>query len=415
MLAPNRPPEQLDDRATWRMSVLVLVFCFLTSMLARGAQEIFSVYLLPISTELGWDHAVVLSINSLTWLLSGAAGPFVGRLFDRAGPRTVYLGGFLLLGLAWISGSLSQHYWQMQLSLGIATGAGFACLGNISASLVLARWFGPRLPTAMAMMFAAGGVGIQLWLPISQLLINHLGWRGAYFACGAAVLGLMIPTALLPWRRLAAGRAGLAPAASLDAITPGPTLREAIRNPAFWGLASTFFFTGTGITAITVQVVAYLVEVGFAPLEAATAWGFTGLMMFIGLSSVGWLDGILGRMPTMLLTYSMTSTGLLVLWLLHRYPSPWLLGAFLVCFGCTLSSRGPLVSASAMQLFRGRHLGTIFGTISIASGLGPAFGSFIGGVIHDLTQAYDWVIVFSLFSIWMGMVPFIAIPALRKI
>jgi predicted MFS family arabinose efflux permease len=73
-----------------------------------------------------------------------------------------------------------------------------------------------------------------------------------------------------------------------------------------------------------------------------------------------------------------------------------------------------LLSATAMKLFRGKRLGTIYGTISIGSGLGSALGSWGGGVIRDLTHSYNSLIVLALVSVVIGMIPFLVVPALRN-
>jgi predicted MFS family arabinose efflux permease len=79
-----------------------------------------------------------------------------------------------------------------------------------------------------------------------------------------------------------------------------------------------------------------------------------------------------------------------------------------------IGSRGPLLAATAMKIFRGEHLGTIYGAITIGAGLGSALGSWTGGLIHDWTQSYDLLIAFSLVSVVLGMIPFLVVPALRR-
>ena len=69
-----------------------------------------------------------------------------------------------------------------------------------------------------------------------------------------------------------------------------------------------------------------------------------------------------------------------------------MLTGFVVCFGSMIGSRGPLLTATAMKIFRGERVGTIYGAISIGSGLGSAFGSWSGGLIHDWTHSYNPVI-----------------------
>ena len=98
----------------------------------------------------------------------------------------------------------------------------------------------------------------------------------------------------------------------------------------------------------------------------------------------------------MLLSYAISIVGIILLWLLQYYPNFWLLAAFVVTFGSMIGSRGPLITATAMKIFRGERVGTIFGTISIGSGLGSAFGSWAGGLIHDWTHSYDLLFVFAL-------------------
>src|SRR5688572_5820395 len=142
-----------------RTALIVLGICFALAVLGGGGGAAFPVFLLPISTTFGWDRADVVSIYSLAALSSGLALPFVGRLYDRSGPRAVYGLGLLLLGSGFSIAAFAQALWQLQLGIGLAAGLGGACLGNVASSLLLGRWFGPRLPTAMSIVFAATGAG----------------------------------------------------------------------------------------------------------------------------------------------------------------------------------------------------------------------------------------------------------------
>lgn len=397
-----------------RIALTVLGICFVLSMLGRGAGEAFTVFLLPISSTFGWDRAEVVSIYSIASLSSGLAAPLVGRLFDRSGPRAVYGLGLLLLGGGISLAAFAEALWQLQVCIGVAAGLGAACLGNVTSSLLLGRWFGPRLPTAMAVVFAASGAGTLIWLPLSQLLIDHSGWRGAYHILGAGILLLAIPLLALPWRRLAAGSEAVVQPGRSGAADESWTLATAMRHGAFWGLFCTYFFTAVGMFAISVQVVAYLVEAGFPPLQAATAWGFSGVLLVVGMLTVSMLDGLIGRRRTILLSYGLSTSGIVMLWLLPGFPSIWLLAGFIICFGSTLGSRGPLISAVAMNIFRGKRVGTIFGAISLGSGLGAALGSWSGGLIHDWAGSYDPVIGFALINVLAGMIPFLTLQALRR-
>src|SRR5689334_12193965 len=412
----NTPREELPTKPLKpaRVALNVLALCFALSVLGRGLGESFTVFLKPISENFGWDRAQVVSVYSLSWLMSGLTAPLVGRLFDRSGPRTVYALGLVLLGGAFLVASHAQALWQFQLSIGLCVGLGIALVGNVPNSILLGRWFGPRLPTAMAVVYSAMGAGVLVLLPVSQLLIDHIGWRDSYQWFGIVVLCLVVPLLLLPWRMFAAGSPTVVKKAQVEIEDSGWTLGRAMRHHAFWALFSTFFFTAVGMYAISAQIVAYLIDAGFPPLQAATAWGFSGVVLTFGMVSVSTLDGIIGRRPSVLLSYAVSIIGIFFLWLIQWFPSYWLLTAFVVFFGSMIGSRGPLITATALKIFQGQRVGTIFGTISIGSGLGSALGSWSGGLIHDYTHGYNALIVFALVNVVLGMLPFLVVPALRR-
>jgi MFS family permease len=413
---PNTTSESpaTKPRKPERVALNVLALCFALSVIGRGLGESFTVFLKPISEDFSWDRAQVVSVYSLIWLAGGLTAPLVGRLFDRSGPRTVYSLGLLLLGGAFLIASHAQQLWQFQLSIGLCVGIGIAFIGNVPNSILLGRWFGPRLPTAMAILYSATGAGVLILLPASQLLIDHVGWRGAYQIFGGAVLFLLLPLLVLPWRLFSTGSPHVAKKTDPDFVDEGWTLASAMRHHAFWALFATFFFTAIGMYAISAQIVAYLIDAGFPPLQAATAWGFSGVVLLFGMLGITSLDGIIGRRPSVLFSYAISIVGIILLWLIQWYPNYWLLTGFVVCFGSMIGSRGPLLTATAMKIFRGERVGTIYGTITIGSGLGSALGSWSGGLIHDWTHSYNPLIVFSLASVVCGMIPFLVVPALRR-
>lgn len=260
--APKEPGPPIEDVAAKpaRVALGVLAVCFALSVLGRGLNESFTVFLKPISSSFGWDRAEVVSVYSLAALAGGLASPLIGRLFDQYGPRTVYALGLSLLGGAFVIAAFSQHLWQFQVALGLCVGIGVAFIGPVPNSILLGRWFGPRLPTAMSVVYSATGAGVLILLPASQVLIDHFGWRSAYEILGGAALMLLVPLLALPWRLFAGGSPHIVKKVALDLPDEAWTLLSAMQHHAFWALFATFFFTAIGMYAISPQVVAYLID-----------------------------------------------------------------------------------------------------------------------------------------------------------
>ncbi len=52
----------MDPKKSQRTALNVLSVCFTLSVLGRGLQESYTVFLLPVSQAFGWDRGEVVSI-----------------------------------------------------------------------------------------------------------------------------------------------------------------------------------------------------------------------------------------------------------------------------------------------------------------------------------------------------------------
>ena len=283
-------------------------------------------------------------------------------------------------------------------------------------SILLGRWFGPRLPTAMAILYSATGAGILVLLPASQVLIDRIGWRDAYQMLrhrGAVPAGAAAVAAVAAVRhRLAACRArSPTPISS----TNGWTLGARCATTPSGRCSATFFFTAVGDVRDHGADRRLSDRCRLPAVAGRDRLGlFRRACCCSACSAISTLDGIIGRRPSVLFSYGVSIVGIILLWLLQYYPNYWLLTGFVVCFGSMIGSRGPLITATALNIFRGERVGTIYGTISIGSGLGSGLGSWAGGLIHDWTHSYNTLFVFALVNVVLGLIPFLVVPALRR-
>jgi MFS family permease len=381
-------------------------------MFGRGLGDTYAVFLLPLEREFGWARSQLTGVYSVYLLVNGFTAPLVGLAFDRLGPRWVFGAGVACLGAAFFLAGGIVSLWQFYVLIGALVGIAVSLNGMVPGSALLARWYRARLSTAIGIAFSAVGVGTLVFVPLAQYLVSEYHWRVAYRIFGLTLLAAAPAVLfLLPWRRFAAGHPEYQP--KLMKGEGGWTLRAAMRTPVYWGLALIFFCTATAMFSVIVQLVAFLVDTGFSPFTAASAFGALGMLSALSIMASGFLSDRFGYRQAVTASFLGTASGMAILLVLTQFPSHALLIAFVAIFGLCMGTRGPVVSSVCAKVFAGANVATIYGTIYSMNALGAAFGSYVGGVLHDLTGGYRGGLVFALVFIAIAATPFWAIRPLR--
>ncbi len=410
------PPVPAPEAPRALFFATLVALAFLMNMVGRGVTETFAVFLLPVQTGLGAARPEMTGTYAIFALSYAAAAPLVGQLVDRLGLRITYGLGLLVLGAGYaLAGSVTAP-WQYYLTAGLCGGIGAAALGVIVASAILSRWFTKRMGSIVALPYAAVGAGMLIVPPVTQLLVDAYGWRSAHRLLGLATLALLPLLFLLPLRRISRGSEEWRAArqAAIASAGGGWTVTSVMRTSAFWGLFSAYFWTAVAAYSVLPQSVAYLIEIGFDPLVAASAFGMTGMLSAVGIIAVGWLSDRIGRLPTVTITYLLSIAGTTSLILVALWPSLTLVYGFVLCFGAMQGARGPIIVALIAKLYRGGAVGSIFGMLSIAMGAGQAVGSFFSGVLQHWTDGYYASFGLGVLGSAMGLAMFWLVPSVRR-
>ncbi len=407
-------PEDHEARRTFLAMIVILTFVM--NMIGRGVTETFAVFLLPVQDGLAVSRSEITLTYSIYMLANGATAPFAGQLIDRLGARITYGLGILSLGIGYCLAGYATHIVHYYVCVGLLGGIGAASLGMVAASSLLSRWFTHRIGSIVSLPYAAVGAGMIAIPPFAQLLVGWYGWRASHQMLGIGVLVLFPLLMLLPLGRITAG----SPAWQAQrAAQTGKTNRNpwpvsvALRTSAFWALFAVYFFTSIAAYAVLPQSVAALIESGFAPLLAASAFGLMGLLSTLGILAIGWMSDNFGRLITVTLSYVVTIIGVLALIGTVHAPSLFLMYTFVVCFGLMQGARGPILIALVSILYRGGGVGSIFGALSVALGIGAAFGSWASGLLHEIVGGYTASFGLAVVSCLAGMLVFLVVPSLR--
>ena len=405
-----RDPAPARPQSLWLMAAIVVATGFLFNFVARGVVDTFMVFVLPIEAEFGFPRSSITGVYSFYLITVGLMSPVSGLLLDRLGPRATYGLGLLLLALAMWIGSMATALWHFYLATGILCGIAAALLGMVPASALISRWYDKKLSVAIGIAYAGFGSGILVIVPLAQVVVDAMGWRQAYQGLGFAVLCLFPVILLFPWRRIAAGRTDMPPVTREQRKAGSQqahwTIRLALRTPEFWLLVQVFFFTACAVYSLVIQTIPYLVENGYPPIEAAVAFGATGLLSIGGVMTAGVLCARYGNRFTATLSFAGTLLGAMALLGFAFWNSSVLILIWIVAFGISQGARGPIVSTITARIFAQGSVASIFGTIFMTMSFGSATGSWVSGFLHDWTGDYRATFLFSGLCVILAAAPF---------
>lgn len=238
----------------------------------------FGVLLVPLERYLNEPRWLVAGAFSLSLLVSAFAAPAVGRLADRGqGPAVMQAGGLIASALL-IGWAMWPSIWSTYLVWALLGLCGAAILYEPVFAIVGRAFSDPAgRMRAIATVTVMGGLASSVFLPGTAALTDRLGWRGA-----AAAIGVLIAlTTLVVWR-IAFG----------DLEWSTQTIREAILSEAGDGsraalphlhrFAAVFAVSAVVNSAVASNMVAALIDGGFAPTLAATIAGLFGVMQLPG-------------------------------------------------------------------------------------------------------------------------------------
>ncbi|HEY1235170.1 MAG TPA: MFS transporter [Candidatus Binatia bacterium] len=381
---------------------VILALCFANMVVMRGVNGAFGVYYLALLEEFSWSRSDGASIASINYVVYALAAPVVGLAFDRLGPRLLMPLGAALVGIGMLLSSVANSLLGLYFSYGIVTALGQGALGFVGHNALISYWFVKRRATAIGIASMGQGVGALVMVPVTQMLINSVGWRWTYIVTGSVVLMFLVPANALLQRR-APEDVGQFPdgdsAASAENLDRQParatskrdwTLREAAHSFPFWCVTIGHLALGTALFLINTHAIAHFVAVGYEKLAASFYFGFIGFIRIGATILWGSISDRLGRSETYGLAIFVTLMGLVGMIAMTIDAPLWLVYLTIALYGVGHSAGNPTYGAVIGDIFSGRKIGLIFGFLEVSFGLGSAIGSWIGGYLFDLTGSYAW-------------------------
>ena len=251
--------EQPGKKKSIYYGWIIVVVGFLAHIAsAFSISSTLSVFLKPLSADLGISRGAFSLIRSGEILIGAAAAPVVGTLMDRWGGRWLMAAGGLISGAGFICLGQAQGFIQFMLVRWLLISPGDSLMGSMVVNVSIARWFVRMRGRALAIAGMGHGLA-KVCMPVAAAtLMLYVGWRGAWVVFGVFALLLVVAPAVLFMRR-SPEEMGLLPdggPVAPKAVVATPknsrhakrtgadnvewSRREALRTPVFWLIASTF-------------------------------------------------------------------------------------------------------------------------------------------------------------------------------
>jgi len=191
------------------------------------------------------------------------------------------------------------------------------------------------------------------------------------------------------------------------------TLAKALRTRRFWFLAATFSSIAFAYQGTLLHSVSAMVDSGLTRQTAAAYFGLLGIAGSAGKIMFGYLSDRFGRERASTVGGILAIVGIFCL-LNATATSTLLPMLFALLFGLGYGAAAPLLPSISADIFIGKSFGRIFAMIGIGGGAGGALGSFLCGMLRDVSGGYTLPLTLCMLSLFLACM-FIWLASPRKV
>jgi predicted MFS family arabinose efflux permease len=398
--------ESAPDRFPWGL-VTALSFAQLVSW--GTIFYAFTLFMEPMTRELGWSKPELTAGYSLGLVAWGLGAVPVGRLVDLGFGRSVMTAGSVLATLLFLLWSRVDSY---PVFLAVWIGLGFAMSAVLyePGFAVLTQIVGPLARRAITAMTFLGGLASTVFIPLTHVFIEALGWRMALVALAAinvAVCGA-IHASMIPAHHRGSNPI---PVAFPEAQTPG-TARRVLKSVAFWGFVATAVLHGALFTGFSVHLIPLLVERGFSLEVAVAAFALIGPAQVLARIIIAVGERRFSMRGIGLVTIALPVAAFALLALVR--PGSGLVAVFAALYGAANGLMTVVRAVLPTEIFGRADYGAIQGMIAAPATFSKAVGPFLFGLVWAWSGGYDAVVALGFGLALTALIAFVATVYLAK-
>ncbi|MFO0687792.1 MAG: MFS transporter [Myxococcota bacterium] len=383
---------ELRGRALW-----VVIGCLVCQM-GLGLTYVKSGLSADLIEALGMTRAQFSGANTPQLAVQSLASPLAGFLTVRYGAKVVLTASAILFAIVFVGFSQIESVAGFYFAIA-GVGLGAAGMGDVSVGHVVAQWFRRHRGLALGIAYAGSNLGGSAMVWLTGAVTARADFRTALLAVAVFSLVVLLPAAFFLVRDREGARVEVAgDEASAENGTPSASaadetsldLRAALRTRTFWILTTTLFAFFFYFNGILDHFVLILTDAGVSHEEAATR-----LSQTIGLGIVskivgGYLADRVSQEHAILYDYGLLGLSSVVLLFL---PNAVVLPVFVLSYGFSQAARDVVWPLAVERCFGARHLGSIYGAMTLALLPGAALGPLAAAALRDALGDYRMAFV----------------------
>jgi MFS family permease len=371
--------DAVHQRRAWVVTLAAAAILMVT----MGARQSLGLFVSPLNSSTGLGIVTISFALAVAQLMWGVIQPVAGAVADRYGPAKVLIAGLIVLAIGTAMTPFMTSGFGLIVSLGLLSAIG-AGAGSFSVLIGAAAQHLPaeKRGKAAGIINAGGSFGQFVFAPISQALIQTLGWMGAMWSLAVMTL------AALPLVRVVSPKAPVIHGAA-SRSEPWRAVKEAMGDRSYLLLHAGFFTCGFHIAFLVTHLPGEVDLCGLPPAVAGWSLALIGLSNIVGSLVAGSSTARFRSKYILALMYG--SRALLIGWYLVAPKTEWTFYIFAVGLGLTWLATVPPTAAIVAKLFGIRYLATLFGLTLLSHQVGGFFGAYLGGIAFAQSGDYQWM------------------------
>jgi len=369
-----------SERSAW----VVTLAAAAVLMVTMGARQSLGLFISPLNNSTGLGITTISLAFAIAQLMWGVIQPVAGALADRFGPATVLVAGLVMLAIGMALTPFMTSGFGLTVSLGILAAIGSGA-GSFSVLIGAAsrHLTSDKRGNAAGIINAGGSLGQFVFAPVTQTLIQLLGWMGAMWSLAVITVGA------LPLVR-AVSSAGRVPGLSGPiGSAPWQAVQDAIEDRSYLLLHAGFFTCGFHIAFLVTHLPGAVNLCGLPPAVASWSLALIGLANILGSLIAGSCTQRFRSKYILAVMYG--SRALLIGWYLVAPKTKWTFYGFAVGLGLTWLATVPPTATIVGKLFGSRYLSTLFGLTLLSHQIGGFLGAYLGGLALVQFGDYQWM------------------------